>query len=59
MKTIRDIYQEKWIRHFENNRLHRQEPDWEAPFAMEEKNAAHWRGPWRSISLAMEAGLAV
>lgn len=37
MKTIRDIYQEKWIRHFENNRLHRQEPDWEAPFAMEEK----------------------
>ena len=37
MKTIRDIYQEKWIRHFENNRLNRKEPEWEAPFAMEEK----------------------
>ena len=37
MKTLRDTNQEKWIRHFEKNRQNRKEPDWDAPFAMEEK----------------------
>ncbi|MFM2170858.1 MAG: hypothetical protein RI957_1087 [Verrucomicrobiota bacterium] len=37
MKTQRDAHQQKWIRHFEKNRLHRPEPDWNAPFRMEEK----------------------
>ncbi len=29
-----------WITHFENNRHHRPEPDWDAPFAMEEGKRA-------------------
>lgn len=37
MKTNRDLHQEKWIRHFEKNRLNRKEPEWDMPFAMEEK----------------------
>jgi hypothetical protein len=37
MKIQRDAHQQKWIRHFEKNRLHRPEPDWNAPFQMEEK----------------------
>ncbi len=30
-------HQQKWIRHFENNRLNRKEPEWDLPFVMEEK----------------------
>lgn len=37
MKTKRDLHQEKWIRHFEKNRLNRTEPEWDSPIAMEEK----------------------
>ena len=37
MKTNRDLYQEKWIQHFEKNRLNRKEPEWDMPFAMDEK----------------------
>jgi len=37
MKTNPDTHQEKWIRHFETNRLNRKEPEWDSPFAMEEK----------------------
>ena len=44
MKTKRDLHQEKWIRHFENNRLNRKEPEWDMPFAMEEnkRRALAW-----------------
>lgn len=37
MKTNRDTHQEKWIRHFETNRLQRKEPDWDLPLVMGEK----------------------
>lgn len=37
MKSDHDTHQEKWIRHFERNRLDRREPDWGAPFAMDEE----------------------
>lgn len=37
MRPNRDAHQEKWIRHFENNRLHRKEPDWDMPLAIGEK----------------------
>lgn len=37
MKRNRDEHQEKWIQHFENNRLHRKEPAWELPVTIGEK----------------------
>ena len=37
MKPSRDEHQEKWIHHFENNRLHRKEPDWDLPLTIGEK----------------------
>lgn len=35
-----DINYSRWIRHFEVNRGHRPEPDWSAPFVMEERKRA-------------------
>lgn len=35
-----DINYPRWIRHFEVNRCHRSEPDWSAPFVLDERKRA-------------------
>ena len=37
MKMNPDATRKKWIRHFENNRLDRKEPDWDFPLTIAEK----------------------